>query len=274
MSDVLTWVDGVEGNAVPADDRGLQYGDGVFETILVRNGVPRFLALHRDRLRRGLAQLGISFSADRALEDDIARAAALAPPLAILKIIITRGTARRGYAPPAQAVARRIVSLWPTTPLPAEVIEKGVILDVARLRLPQPSPFAGLKHLNRLENVLAAAEVTGESFDALLLDSGGRLVSATSGNVFLVSDGELLTPRVDRVGVDGILRQVVLREAARLGIAAREQDLALDDLASADGMFITNARIGVVPVQRVREHAFRMIGMAHRLRSTIEALDA
>lgn len=275
MSEIIgTWIDGVEGNLLPADDRGLQYGDGVFETILVRNGVPRFLALHRDRLRRGLAQLGISFSADRALEDDIARAAALAPPLAILKIIITRGTARRGYAPPAQAVARRIVSLWLTTPLPAEVIEKGVILDVARLRLPQPSPFAGLKHLNRLENVLAAAEVTGESFDALLLDNGGHLVSATSSNVFLVRGRELLTPRVDRVGVDGILRQVVLREAARLGIAAREQDLALDDLASADGMFITNARIGVVPVQRVREHAFRMIGMAHRLRSTIEALDA
>ncbi len=275
MSEIIgTWIDGVEGNLLPADDRGLQYGDGVFETILVRNGVPRFLALHRDRLRRGLAQLGISFSADRALEDDIARAAAMAPPLAILKIIITRGTARRGYAPPAQAVARRIVSLWLTTPLPAEVIEKGVILDVARLRLPQPSPFAGLKHLNRLENVLAAAEVTGESFDALLLDNGGHLVSATSSNVFLVRGRELLTPRVDRVGVDGILRQVVLREAARLGIAAREQDLALDDLASADGMFITNARIGVVPVQRVREHAFRMIGMAHRLRSTIEALDA
>jgi 4-amino-4-deoxychorismate lyase len=135
--------------------------------------------------------------------------------------------------------------------------------------------LAGLKHLNRLENVLAASELTADaSFDALMLDTSERLVSATASNVFLVRDGELLTPRVDRVGVNGILRQVVLREAARLGITAREQDLTLDDAISADGMFITNARIGVVPVQRVREHAFSMTGIAQRLRSTIEALDA
>ena len=273
MSDVIaTWIDGVEGTTVPADDRGLQYGDGVFETILVRNGTPRFLAMHLQRLRRGLAQLGIP-SPD-ALADDIARASKLAAPLAILKIIVTRGSARRGYAPPAEG-QRRIVSLWPTTPLGPDLISNGVILDIARLRLPQPSPFAGLKHLNRLENVMAAAEAgAGGGFDALLLDTGDRLVSATSSNVFLVRGAELQTPRVDRAGVNGVMRQVVLREAARLGIPAREQDLALDDLHSADGMFITNARIGVVPVQRVREHAFRMTGIVQRLRSTIEALDA
>ena len=275
MSDVRTWVDGVEGNAVPADDRGLQYGDGVFETILVRNGIPRFLALHRERLRRGLTQLGIQFLASRELEDDIARASATAPPLAILKIIVTRGSARRGYAPPEKVVARRIVSLWPTTPLSTDIIENGVILNVARLRLPQPSPFAGLKHLNRLENVMAATDGPGGAiFDALMLDTSERLVSGTSSNVFLVKGGEIVTPRVDRVGVTGVMRQVVLREALRLGIAAREQDLVLDDLKSADGMFITNARIGVVPVQRVREHSFRMTDIASRLRTAIEALDA
>ena len=270
-----TWVDGVEGNAVPADDRGLQYGDGVFETILVRHGVPRFLAMHRERMRRGLTQLGIQFLAANELEAEITRVTAQAPPLAILKIIVTRGTARRGYAPQAQAVARRIVSLWPTTPPPADVIANGAILNIARLRLPQPSPFAGIKHLNRLENVMAAADApVGAGFEALMLDTSERLVSVTAGNVFLVKDGALLTPRVDRVGVNGIMRQVVLREAASLGIPAREQDLAMDDVASADAMFITNARIGVVPVQRVREHVIGMSEIAQRLRESIEALDA
>jgi 4-amino-4-deoxychorismate lyase len=276
MSDAIsTWVDGIEGAPVPADDRGLQYGDGIFETILVRNGVPRFLALHRERMRRGLAQLGIQFIAGTELEAEIARIAALAPPLAILKLIVTRGTARRGYAPPPQAVARRIASLWPTTPLPAELIANGAILDIARLRLPQPSSFAGLKHLHRLENVMAASDAAvGAAFEALMLDTSERLVSATAANIFLVREGALLTPRVDRVGVDGVMRQVVLREAARLGIPAREQDLVVDDLRSADEMFITNARIGVVPVQRVREHVFAMSDIARRLRETIEVLDA
>lgn len=274
MNDVLTWVDGIEGNSVPADDRGLQYGDGVFETILVRNGVPRFLALHRERLWRGLTQLGIQFLAVSELQDEIARAAALAPSLAILKIIVTRGTAPRGYKPPAEPVARRIMSLWPSEPLPANIVEQGMVLNVARLRLPQPSPFAGLKHLNRLENVVAATCTVRPLVEALMLDTSERVVSGTSSNVFLVKGGEILTPRVDRVGVNGVMRQVVLREAARLGIAAHETDLTLDDLDSADGIFITNARIGVVPVQRVREHAFAMTEITHRLRTTIEALDA
>jgi 4-amino-4-deoxychorismate lyase len=276
MSDVLgTWIDGLAGTSVPADDRGLQYGDGVFETILVRRGVPRFLAIHRERLRRGLTQLGIQFFASEDLEREIALAAAMAPPLAVLKIIVTRGSARRGYAPPDKPVARRIVSLWPTSPLPAEVLESGVNLSVARLRLPQPSPFAGLKHLNRLENVMAAADGPGGPiFEALMLDTDERLVSGTSSNVFLLKAGGLLTPRVDRAGVNGVMRQVVLREAPRLGIAASEQDLTLDDVAAADGMFITNARIGVVPVKRVREHVIGMNELTTRLRNVIEALDA
>jgi 4-amino-4-deoxychorismate lyase len=275
MSDVIgTWIDGIEGNSVPVDDRGLQYGDGIFETILVRDGVPRFLALHRERLRRGLTQLNIQFLASQALAEEIARASALAPPLAILKIIITGGSARRGYKRPENAVARRIMSLWPTTPMPAEILANGVILNVTRLRLPEPSPFAGLKHLNRLENVMAADYAGGPIVDALMLDTSERLVSCTNGNVFLVKGGEVLTPRVDRVGVNGIMRQVVMREAPRLGIEVSEKDLTLDDLSSADGIFITNVRIGVVPVQRVREHVFGMTEIATRLRNTIEPLDA
>jgi 4-amino-4-deoxychorismate lyase len=276
MSDALaTWIDGIEGNSVPADDRGLQYGDGVFETLLVRNGIPRFLAEHRDRLRRGLVRLEIQFLAGEALEADIARAAAMAPPLAIVKIVITRGTARRGYKPPESAQARRIVSLWPTTPLPPAVLESGAILNVSRIRLPEPSPFAGLKHLNRLENVMAATDtIGGPGFEALMLTAGGNVICGTACNVFIERAGEILTPRVDRAGVAGVMRQIVLREAARLGIAAREHDLTLEDVFAADAMFITNARIGVVPVQRVREHVFGMSEIVRRLRTTIEALDA
>ena len=160
MSDVLgTWIDGVAGASVPADDRGLQYGDGIFETILVRAGKPRFLDEHLERMRRGLVQLGIQFLASGELLGEIARAAAMAPPLAILKIIITRGsTTRRGYAPAGLVAARRIVSLWETAPLEKDLRRKG------RHRCAWPGcgcrrnpALAGIKHLNRLENVMAAA---------------------------------------------------------------------------------------------------------------------
>ncbi|HEU4590341.1 MAG TPA: aminodeoxychorismate lyase [Steroidobacteraceae bacterium] len=276
MSEALgTWIDGVAGAQVPADDRGLQYGDGVFETVLIRRGIPRFLAVHRARLGRGLHQLGIPFEADAELNAEIAAAAAMAPALAILKVIVTRGSARRGYAPGGEIRARRIVSLWHATPLADEVVTRGAVLDVAKLRVPEFSPFAGLKHLNRLENVMAAREISGgDAFEALLLDGHERVVSGISCNVFIVRAGVVLTPPVDRTGVAGVMRQIVLREAPRLGIAAREQVLALEDVWSADGMFITNARMGVVPVRRVREHAFGMTEIANRLRNAIEALDA
>jgi len=277
VSDLLgSWIDGVTGSSVPVDDRGLQYGDGIFETILVRAGRPRFLEAHRERMRRGLGQLGIQFQATEELLGEIGRAAAMAPPLAILKIIITRGsTNRRGYAPAGFVQARRIVSLWETTALEREVMEKGVILRIARLRLPQTSAFPGIKHLNRLENVMAAAEgIDLPSYESLLLDTGDHLVSGISCNVFIVKSGMLLTPPVDRVGVAGVMRGIVLRESAALGIAAREQALGMDDVAGADGIFITNVRIGVVQAQRVGEHVFPMNPIAARLAAHIETLDA
>ena len=278
MNEMLgSWVDGVAGASIPIDDRGLQYGDGVFETILVRNGIPRFLDMHRERLRRGLTRLGIRFPAEEGLNADIARAVAIAPPLAILKIIITRGSSpRRGYAPAGNPVARRVVSLLPTTPLAREVAEQGASLPIARLRVAETSAFAGIKHLNRLDNVLAAAEFMNISpmLDCLMLDISDRIVSGASSNVFLVRSGEILTPPVNRVGVAGVMRAIVLREAPLLGITSREQELTLQDLWHVDGMFITNVRIGVVPVQVLGEHDFGMSGMVRKLRDHIEALDA
>lgn len=267
------WIDGIPGDAVPADDRGLQYGDGLFETILVRARRPRFLEAHLARLSQGLERLGIRFDASDALRAEIAGAAAEAPALAIIKIVITRGSARRrGYAPAGDEQARRIVSLWPTSP--PDGARSGVAVRVARLRVADSSPLAGIKHLNRLENVLAAAEEPGSHFESLMLDTGGNVVSGTMSNVFIVKSGALVTPSVERAGVAGVMRGIVLREAARLGIAAKTQRLSLDDLLGAEEVFITNARIGVVPVRSVGEHAFGMNPVCLQLRGHIEALDA
>ena len=275
MSEVIgCWVDGESGSTLPADDRGLQYGDGLFETILVRNKRARFLELHLARLAAGCERLGIGFDSMDTLRAEIARAVAQAPSLAILKIIVTRGSARRrGYAAPGAHAPRRIVSLF-TTPT-AQAARTGAELRVAALHLAAQPALAGIKHLNRLENVLAANEPGhAQCFDSLLLDEDGQVVGGTMTNVFAVRETQLLTPAVDRCGVAGVLRAVVLREAAALGLTVTQGRVPLAELLSADEAFITNARIGVVPVSRVGEHVFRMNGVAQRLAAHIEALDA
>lgn len=266
-----TWIDGVGGDLVPVDDRGLQYGDGLFETILVRKGVPRFLEAHLARLARGCERLGLSLDAP-AVRADIATAAAKSPALAIVKVIVTRGSAtRRGYAP-HRSIARRIVSLWPTADTGA--LAAGVALGIARTRVATNPAVAGLKHLNRLDNVLAAAEIAADEFDVLMLDSAERLVCGSACNVFAIRGRSLVTPGVGSAGVAGVLRSIVLREAPSLGFDVVENPMQLADLVAADGVFVTNARVGVVPVTRVREHSFRMTDIALQLRAHIEALDA
>ena len=270
-----TWIDGVRGENLPADDRGLHYGDGLFESIGLRAGVARFLEAHLARLASGCVRLGIRFSSMAELRAEIAAALALAPPRAMLKIIVTRGSAiRRGYAPQGTESARRLMSLWPEAALPTSVAE-GVALHRATFTFADNPMLAGIKHLSRIENVMAAGEVAAAgAFEALLLDGSGHVISGAMSNVFLVRDGQVLTPRLDRCGVAGVMRGVVLRECASLGITAEDRRVSLDALLAADEVFITNARVGVVPVLRVGEHSFHMTAVARRLGAHIETLDA
>jgi len=269
-----TWIDGRRAETLPADDRGLHYGDGLFETIGVRAGVARFLDLHLARLASGCERLAIRFDALPELRAEIAAAVNSSPARGVLKIIVTRGSAtRRGYAPQGTECARRLLSLWPDTGVPA--INDGVTLGLATLRLADNAALAGIKHLSRLENVMAAAEASAAgTFDALLLDGSAQVISGAMSNLFVVRGGRVITPRVDRCGVAGVMRGVVLRECAVLGMAADVASLTLGDVQTAEEVFITNARLGVVPVQRVGEHAFHMTTVARRLRTHIETLDA
>jgi 4-amino-4-deoxychorismate lyase len=272
---IATWVDGRAADSVPIDDRGLQYGDGVFETMLVRDGQPRFFEAHLARLRLGCTRLGIPFNAMADLRSDVANAVVRAPTLAMLKIIVTRGSAtQRGYGPRGDTAPRRIVSLWPAS-APRADFASGIQLQIARTRLAENPALAGIKHLNRLENVMAASELNGSaSFDALMLDGGGNVVCGAMSNVFVIRGDVVSTPLIDRCGVAGVVRSIVLRECAVLEIGLRQERLTLADVLSADEVFITNARIGVVPVRRVGEHSFGMNPQTILLRAHIEALDA
>lgn len=248
-------IDGSDSCDLTAFDRGLHFGDGVFETIACRRGRPRFLSLHCERLGAGCERLRIRFEQFAALRSEVEQLAALADA-SIVKVILTRGTATtRGYSVRGDEQARRIAICYEWPQEDPACWNEGVRVHVARLALGENPALAGLKHLNRLEQILARLECGPGTEEALLFSSSQLLISGTMSNVFLVIDGQLLTPHLDRCGVAGIMRRVILREAYRDGITVAEATLSAADLARADEIFLSNARIGIWPVRAVGDTA-------------------
>ncbi len=279
---VHTWIDGLEASAVPALDRGLQYGDGHFTTLACRHGHLRFRAAHLARLRTACERLRIHFEAWSELEHDLDHAAQVAPPEAVVKVIITRGDAlERGYAVTGHERARRIVSVWATRFPTTRERAAGIRALDGETPFGENPQLAGLKHLNRLESVVARHEWTlpnlGESLHSTV---GGQLVCGTMSNVFLVApDGSLRTPALDTAGVAGIARSLVLRECAKLRIRCDVAALPRAQLWEASGVFVTNVRLGVMPVTTLLSRNGRTLSLpvppvVTQLSEHCEALDA
>jgi 4-amino-4-deoxychorismate lyase len=227
--------------AIAVDDRGLQYGDGLFETALLIDGRVRFLEDHLERLFRGCERLGIPAPERQTLMTEIAQVSAAANR-GVLKVIVTRGPGGRGYRPPAASAATRIVALHPLKETPRHPLK----LRWCEARLGRNARLAGIKHLNRLEQVLAQGEWREGEFDeGLMMDTEGEVVCATAGNVFVVRDGALITPDLRFCGVQGVMRAQVLKMAAKLRINVSEEPLWPHDLATASEFFITNAVRGI-----------------------------
>lgn len=230
-------------------DRGLQYGDGLFETMRVARGRIRFESLHAARLAEGCRRLAIN--ADQARLWEQARQAAARHGEAMLRLQLTRGVAlARGYAPTGHERAVAILAVFgapPETDLPRPLRARTL-----RNRLGENSDLAGLKHCNRLEQVLARQALAAcDAFEGLLASSSGLLISGTMSNVFLELDGEIVTPALDRCGVAGVLRAAVLREAARSGTPLRVMDIPFEALRNAGAMALSNARLGLVAVDEL-----------------------
>jgi 4-amino-4-deoxychorismate lyase len=245
-------VNGRAAQEVSALERGLHYGDGLFETIACIGGQPRFLPRHLRRLAGGCRRLELTFSDFSNLGREVCALAA-GTERAIVKVLLTRGTAlARGYALTGAEtpVSVTLRYAWPAEDPAAD--EEGVRVRIARLRLGENPALAGLKHCNRLEQVLARREWSDPQIgESLMFSSSGALISGTMSNVFLVHDSTLLTPRVDRCGVAGIMREVVLEAAAALRVPAAECVLGEPDLARAQELFLTNALIGIRPVREL-----------------------
>jgi 4-amino-4-deoxychorismate lyase len=246
--------DGQAIDSISVDDRGLQYADGLFETIAVRNGKPRLWKLHSERLQSGSRRLDIQLPAT----DEILRSLMLAIDAsgrkgqdALLKIIVTRGLGDRGYAPPQDPHTTIMIGLFDRKVGAAEHYQRGVAIRFCNARLASQPQTAGIKLLSRLDQVRARAEWSdSEILEGLMLDQQGSVVCGTMSNLFIVTDGLLQTPGISDCGVSGVMRQHLLAIASQNALPFETNTITPDNVRSADEIFLSNSQFGIWPVAR------------------------
>ena len=233
--------------AVAPDDRGLAYGDGLFETMRVHRGVVLWWNAHWARLAGGAQRLRLPLP-------DRARVMAEAADLfgdggGVLRLLVTRGGGGRGYAPSVDAVPTWVLSRHP---LPPPARSGGLVLRWCDTRLSLQPALAGIKHCNRLEQVLARGEWSDPGIDEGLVRSAeGDVVGATAANLFVLEGRRWRTPRVDRCGIAGVCRGWLLA-ATR----AQEARLSPEEVEAADAVVLCNAVRGILPVARLGERTW------------------
>ncbi len=224
------WINGRRGTVIDCRDRGLQYGDGLFETMLVRRRRVRLLELHLDRLTDGCKRLRLSIPAAAIEREIILRARQCQD--GVLKLIVTRGRGARGYRPTGDERCTRVLSQNPVPAAPAGIRT----VRLCRTRLGINPDLAGLKTLNRLESVMARAEWRdARIWEGLMRDVEGSVVCGTMSNVFLRRGSTLMTPALDRCGVAGVMRRWVLEQAKELRLRVWQGRLPVEAFRRCGG---------------------------------------
>lgn len=237
-------------------DRGLAYGDGLFETMAASEGVIRWLDQHLQRMFEGCRQLAIPCPEPSTVRRWVA-AQIPQRDRAVLKLIVTRGSGARGYRPPIGISPTVIVGTAPWPDVPSSHYTDGIKMITCETRLGENPKLAGMKHLCRLEQVMAQLELADSGADeGLLLSTNDRIISATASNIFAIYGSTLRTPRLDRCGVRGVMRKLVLESCANVGLTVEEADMDIEAVQHADELFVTNAILGVRPVRKLDAWSF------------------
>lgn len=238
-------VNGVAAETVAATDRGLAYGDGVFRTLLSKRGRVRWWPHQYRKLQQDCAALEIACPPEEVLSKEVERVTDPAVDEAV-KIIVTRGSGARSYAPPQPASPNRIVMSFPVPDYPPEFGRSGIKVHLCRTALSFQPRLAGVKHLNRLENVLARAEWSDPSMpEGLVADADGNIVGGIMTNLFIVEGGRLVTPELSRRGVAGVTRARIIAATRKAGMGCREEAISQARLLDAEEALLTNSVVGV-----------------------------
>jgi 4-amino-4-deoxychorismate lyase len=248
---------GEPARVVAIDDRAFQYGDGLFETIAIRNGEARLWGYHMDRLASGCERLQITMPDVQILQnwlDGAVRDSDEASACCVAKLIISSGVSERGYGRPQPVNAETFISIFAPMPVAAEDYREGIETILCRTKLALCSATAGLKTLNRLEQVLARSECAADgAFEGLTSDADDRLICGTMSNVFIVSNASIITPSLDRCGVAGVMRRHTIETLEKNGFAVEIRDVSEAELFCSDEVFLSNSQFGILPVRRCDE---------------------
>jgi 4-amino-4-deoxychorismate lyase len=236
---------------VSSDDRGLSYGDGLFETMrMAAGGIPLWTR-HRARLLEGAQRLAIDVplaELDAAVAQQCAQGGN-----AIIKLLLTRGRGGRGYSAPAEPAPTLLLQRHPLSLPPVERYSDGLSVGICDLHLASQPALAGMKHLNRLEQVLARRQVDSSGWqEGLLLGAAEEPLELTAMNLFARFGEQLWTPDLSQAGVAGVMRSHILETLApALGLSVQVSSLELSQLQRADELFACNSVAGVVPIRKL-----------------------
>ncbi|EDP99002.1 aminodeoxychorismate lyase [Shewanella benthica] len=263
------WVNGELNGHIEPLDRGLAYGDGLFATMRIVQGQIAFLSAHLDRLTQGTKRLGFSWSPSQALVTHVKHQAKI-QVTGCLKLLLSRGTGGRGYGAPATCEITEVISLHAIPTHYASWQKTGISLTCSPIKLSQQPRLAGIKHLNRLEQVLIKSESLPAGYqDWLVLDGLDNIVESSMANLFFVSGKHIVTPSISRSGVAGVMREQVIYALLEAGYDVEARPIAYSHLCHYQHVFMTNSLVGILDINHVDDVHFTHADFTQQIRQTL-----
>ncbi|MBT8129127.1 MAG: aminodeoxychorismate lyase [Gammaproteobacteria bacterium] len=263
-------INGIASEYLPATDRGLHYGDGIFETIACEDSHPVFVHQHLQRMENAAGKLDIPFPGRHRLQQDIGRLLAGNEGKCVIKVILTRGSGKRGYRYDRGQAATRISmrSSWPHHV--TEWQQHGIIVRFCETPVSLNPALAGIKSLNRLENVIASSELGTAHDEGFMSDIDGHVIEGTMSNLFAVIEGALVTPDLSRGGIKGIIREQILDIAKNSNIKHEIRDIGRDELLSSGEIFICNSVTGICRVKQLEQQHYAQARMTATIKTQLQ----
>jgi 4-amino-4-deoxychorismate lyase len=253
-------------------DRAFQYGDGIFRTFVVENKKPRHWKYQYKKIIEDCLAIKIKPPKEKELLSDIA-SLFRNNKKAVGKFIISRGLSERGYKFNKDIVHNRFLIKTKMPSYPKAIFSSGVNLYVCKHRL-NPSILSGVKHLNRLENVMARQEWKSDQYaDGILLDTDGNVIECISSNIFMRIGKVIYTPKIRDVGIKGVTRELTIKISSQLGFKVKEAIFSLNKLLEADEVLITNSLFGVLQVKKIKNISWKHQKSASLFNQSLESLN-
>ena len=245
-------------NKISVEDRAVQYGDGVFETIAVKENLMGFWKEHYQRLSKGCKVLKIKCPSELFLKKEISKfVKKIKKNKFILKIIISRGIGGRGYNPPKKAKPTRILGAYNWPDYPKANFKKGIKMDVCKTRIATQPFLSQIKHLNRLEQIIARSEWQAKNIsESIMLDFNENVIEGTMSNIFGVKKNIFYTPNIKFSGIEGIMRGVILKLLKKNKKKYMIKKIMLKELLKFDEVFVCNSIFGIWPVIKISKKKF------------------